>query len=290
MADRSSELVNMTEDCFFCTPHGDEDPLFACYYAAEHPAQPALVLVPPIGRERLRCYRELALLGRGLAARGHAVLRFDYRGEGESAGRFQEHDLTTRVEDTVSAVHELQRRSGCEQICLLGLRLGALVALMAAEQLRLERLILCDPICSPRRYARSLLRANLILQNQYFGGTTDNEAALRARLKQGEAISIHGFPMAHRLLDELEAIDPDPLLRRFRGRAALLHIAPREAPPRPDLRGWGERLAEAGEVSLRCVVMKFSWTSRSLWGTRITPLEQAVADWLERPTPRKEAS
>lgn len=237
-------------------------------------------MAPPIGRERLRCYRELANLARHLAAGGHPVLRFDYRGEGESTGQFQQTTLTSRAQDIAAAAAELRRVSGVEELCLLGLRLGAVLALMAANEVGAGRLVLVDPLCNPKGQINTLLRSNVVLQTHYTGKVSRDSNALREGLERGEPVFVYGFPVGKPLMDELATVDPVALLDAYKGEAELLYITPKESPPKRDLKRWLEHM-DPERTRTRCVVLAFNWTSRRRWMPRLDALNLAVAESLE---------
>jgi predicted alpha/beta hydrolase len=73
----------------------DGVPLYVAYRAAPEGAfqaperSQAIVIAPPLFEERKSSYAPLRRLARLLADAGHAVLRFDYRGSGESGGSAQ---------------------------------------------------------------------------------------------------------------------------------------------------------------------------------------------------------
>jgi hypothetical protein len=86
------------------------------YLPSSSSRRTAVVVVPALGRERLRIYHESSNLARQLAAAGHPVLRFDPRGEGESDCEFAASTVATRVEDTGAAGRELRRRAGTGEV------------------------------------------------------------------------------------------------------------------------------------------------------------------------------
>lgn len=73
-------------------------------------------------------------ISRALAARGWAVLRFDFTGLGESGGVFSQTDFTSNVEDVVSAASFLEERLGGAEL-LIGHSLGGAAVLAAAARL-----------------------------------------------------------------------------------------------------------------------------------------------------------
>lgn len=93
----------------------------------------ALLLLPPFFHEWQRSYRMFALLADALAARGVSVLRFDYRGTGESSGDDVDF-LPSRALDDADAALALLRERCDAPVTLLGVRGGALLAERLATQ------------------------------------------------------------------------------------------------------------------------------------------------------------
>jgi len=89
---------------------------------------------------------------------GFPVLRFDYYGCGDSSGSAEEGRVSQWLEDTSLAISEVRRRAGLDQVCLVGLRLGGALAMIAAEHSDLESMILWDPVVSGKDYLEGLLQ------------------------------------------------------------------------------------------------------------------------------------
>lgn len=275
--------MNQAEECgFWPLPAGEV--LYGALHRPEGPSQArGVVLLLPLGRERLRVYRESANLARHLAQLGYPVFRFDYRGEGESSGEFKRSTLASRQEDTRQAVALLQRETQVESVALVGMRVGALVALQAGVEGVSDLLVLWDPETKPKVFGRNMVRTNVVQQSHYFGQILRNEEELRAALGAGGTISAFGFRLGETLVNELESLDPMALLRRYSGGAVLLFSAPRQAKkPRPDLARWQQAILDAGgRAEVRCCVLNFSWTSRKQWQPSLDPLNEAVVRALE---------
>jgi uncharacterized protein len=94
----------------------------------------------------------LKLLAEGLAAHGVASLRYDKRGLGGSAGAMvAEHDLrfTTYVDDAVAWARFLKNQPGVTCVILAGHSEGALIAPMAALQVKTCGVISIDGMGRP---------------------------------------------------------------------------------------------------------------------------------------------
>jgi pimeloyl-ACP methyl ester carboxylesterase len=274
--------ARLLEDHFFFEPSAFEQPLYArTHIPVAGQRDLGVLVVPPIGRERQRILREMTNLGRDVAAAGFPVLRFDYRGEGESGGEFSESTVTTRVADTVAAAHELRRRSGAGRVALIGFHIGAVVAALAARDANADLLVCCDPACAIQPYVKNLIRASILQQSQYSGRPPELESEVRARLRAGNVINIYGFLAAAPLIDELETLDVTVALSEFSGSSAIMYFRPKEAPPPPPVHAWGALLGAPSRCAIRPLTMSFSWTTRKRWVPRLGPLNEAVVEWLQ---------
>jgi len=80
-------------------------------------------------------------VGRRFCGEGFAVLRFDFRGCGESGGRLEDTSLTGRMEDLESALDFVQEQ-GYGRIGVMGSSLGGTVAVLtAAKDRRIKALV-----------------------------------------------------------------------------------------------------------------------------------------------------
>jgi alpha-beta hydrolase superfamily lysophospholipase len=93
-----------------------------------------IVLCNPFGYEAMCTCRSYRHLADRLALQGFPVLRFDYHGTGDASGNDRDPRRWSAWQDSIhAAVDELRRLSGCAQVGLVGLRLGANLALLAAQ-------------------------------------------------------------------------------------------------------------------------------------------------------------
>lgn len=129
--------------------------LFGFFHPAVASAGTAVLLCYPLGAEQIRCHRLYRQLAHALSESGLPVLRFDYFGTGDSAGRSGEVDWSRCVADVATAADELRMRSGCPRILAFGTRLGANAAL-AASAARLDGLVAWDAVDDGAALVRGL--------------------------------------------------------------------------------------------------------------------------------------
>ncbi|MEO5822089.1 MAG: alpha/beta fold hydrolase [Vicinamibacteraceae bacterium] len=196
----------MTETPFFF-PNGSYN-LFGVFHEPPAPAsKSAFVFCHPWGEEKLWAHRVFVSFARALAADGHPVLRFDLMGNGDSDGEFSDSTLQTALSDVRCAVREVRRRTGQSTVSLMGLRLGASIAAMIADETPdVAHLILWAPIVDGGRYMQELLRINLTTQMASYKEIRQDRAALVAQMQQGQTVNIDGYELAHPQFAEVSGI------------------------------------------------------------------------------------
>ena len=227
----------MREEYRFLDLNGER--VFAGLHQPARPATRAVVICHPLGEEKLWSHRVLVSFARDLAEAGFAVLRFDFRGEGDSDRDFQETDLETRIQDVGLAVDTVRGLSpSVTDVTLMGLRLGASVAAAAAaDRSDVARLLLWDPVIDGAAYMQAVLRLNLMYQMAIHRQVIENRDALVERLAKGETVNIEGYEVAEPLFRQVSEFRLDQVLQRFPGATSILQINQSEAPVRPELAG-----------------------------------------------------
>ena len=116
-------------------------------------ARGGVVLCPPLGKEQVDSYRGMTLLAQKLCAQGLLVLRFDYRGTGDSWGDQDRPDAVAHWQRSIVEAVAYVRGCGVNDVGLVGLRVGALLACsVAAECGPLTAMTLWDPVVRGRSY------------------------------------------------------------------------------------------------------------------------------------------
>ncbi len=174
-----------------------------------------VVLCAALGEEKLWSHRVYVSLARELAAEGHAVLRFDCRGEGDSDLEFEEATLETRVDDALRAAAVLlEREPRLERCIFAGHRLGCAIAARAAARAPglAEALIAWDPIESGSTYLMQWLRSALASQLVATGKAPTRSALVKA-LQEGRTVPVDGYGVTPQLYRELTALQWRPLVQ-----------------------------------------------------------------------------
>jgi pimeloyl-ACP methyl ester carboxylesterase len=200
-------------DTFFF--NSDAHRLFGAFHppAAVEPRRCAVLLSPPLGHEYVQSYFAYRTLAAALAARGFPVLRFDYRGCGNSSGDLADAELSHWQVDLAQAAIELRTRAGIETICIGGLRFGGTLAALAAESdPAIDSILLWESVLSGGNYVEQLRATHAAFLRRLGLAAAD----------EGDMIEILGFAMQARLLRELAAIEPAHLARGIQNRHVLL--------------------------------------------------------------------
>jgi exosortase A-associated hydrolase 2 len=270
----------MSEHASFLDRNGER--LFTFLHLPPGPCRAGALICAPLAEEKLWSHRVLVSAARELARAGYAVLRFDFRGEGDSDRRFAESSLATRIEDARTAIDELRRHLVADgPITVLGLRLGASIAALAAlDHEGVDRLVLWEPVTDGAEYVRTILRSNLMHQMTRHRRVVEDREALIARLDRGESVNVEGYEFGGDLYRELSALRLDPRRPPATRANLLVRISGREAPPCDDLQplveGW------AG-TRLESVVEEPFWREIRSFYARAGNLFDATARWMGPP-------
>jgi pimeloyl-ACP methyl ester carboxylesterase len=163
-----------------------------------------IVICGAHGFEDLCSRSSLRLLAEEISARGCPVLRFDWRGTADSEGDSEApHRVATWLGNIGEAARKMVEETGVTEIVLVGLRLGALLALEAARDILPVRLVLLAPPASGR-----LLRRELEIMSRIFQGKpgASEDAGF-------DGVSAAGFRIARETLGDLALVAS----RRFSG-------------------------------------------------------------------------
>lgn len=176
--------MNYTEEAALFACQGDT--LLGILAKPETPAETGVVVIVGGPQYRVGSHRQFVLLSRALAAAGYAVLRFDYRGMGDSEGRKRDFEAVSA--DIAAAIDALQQRiPSMKHVALWGLCDGASAALLYCHETRDPRvsgLCLLNPwVRSEASLARTQVKhyyTHRLMQKEFLTKLLRGRVALNA--------------------------------------------------------------------------------------------------------------
>ena len=249
-----------------------DEQLFGVYYPPTGPEERSIgvVLCPPFGQEYMRSHRAFRQLGFLLSKTGSHVLRFDYRGSGDSSGDGESVTLESGVADIRTAVDELLASTDLDRIALVGLRLGAAQAVLAAEDCdAVKDLVLWDPVINGERYVDEML--NLAPRISTQNGDLGN-------LRDLDVVGVNGFPLTHLAMDQLSSLDLMQV--EYRNFDSVSVVCSHEREEFQNLRA---RLAQQGHEAFELIPSNGDWNQVKTFGGVLlhTSIVQQIVTWIE---------
>jgi pimeloyl-ACP methyl ester carboxylesterase len=251
-----------------------EMPLFGVYTPprASVAREAGVLLCAPIGLEYMRAHYAIRLVAMQLAATGFHVLRFDYHGTGDSSGKVGAGQYDIWLEDVVLAARELVDISGARAFTIVGLRMGAVLAIeaLARRGLKVQGFVLWDPVVDGRKYLALLEEMNTQM------------AALREARPQ-PTYDLLGAPFPGDLRAAIQEIDLEEGIRTLEAQGVALVISEDRPEYRALLNGMRDRWRD---TIYRPMADPVEWGSlKAAFDARMTgPFVRVVAEAAENLT------
>ncbi|WP_290646143.1 alpha/beta hydrolase [Aquabacterium sp.] len=173
-------------------------PLFGWLHQGTSPARDVgVVLCSPWGREEVSAHHSLRQWALLLSQHGWPCVRFDYPGEGDSAGdALLDGSVEAWVGGVFHAIAQLKQQTGVSKVCLLGVRAGVAMASLAAQgRDDVVGLIAVAPVVKGRGFVRELTAL------QAAASKRTEPQPLEGVFQSG------GYQMSQRTRDALSAVD-----------------------------------------------------------------------------------
>jgi pimeloyl-ACP methyl ester carboxylesterase len=269
-------MTNETPQFF---PNRESQRLFSVLHRVPS-ADLALVMCAPLFDEKLWSHRVLVNFARFVAARGVPVLRFDYFGDGESDGRFEDASVSTRVRDIQDAVEFCRRETGASRVILVGLGYGATLALRATLGQPLPGVVgvvAWSPVMDGRRYINDILRAHLSAQMLIHRKVIHDREALMGQILADQSVNIEGYEISRPLFTEMVDVDIVDLLRK-----ATVPVLIQQIGPVDRLDSQYQDLAQlTGSVQFEIIQELKFWTQQKKIFPACETLFERTAQWVD---------
>jgi Serine aminopeptidase, S33 len=199
---RVDEELGIREEVGFIGPDGER--MFSCIHLPDGEVRGAVLIASPVHAEHVANYRREVLLARRIAAGGLAVLRFHYRGAGNSDGETTDLTYGSMTDDARRARDHLAERAGSDVTAYLGTRLGAVVAADVAGESS-AGVALWEPILSGRVYLREIFRMSAMRELSQNREPRANSP--EQELVSSGTVDVLGYPIATKFHEEVTHLE-----------------------------------------------------------------------------------
>jgi alpha-beta hydrolase superfamily lysophospholipase len=232
-----------------------------------------VVICNPFGYEAICSHRGMRAFAEAIAAAGMPALRFDYSGTGDSAEIDSNADqVQVWTRDVLAAADELRRRTGVGPVCLLGFRLGAMLATLAAsESNSVSALITIAPIVTGRRYLRELRTTRMAASL----GLDPSESATDKQDASAGGMEVSGFAFSAATLAALAKVDLSTLQSPPMPQTLVIDgamLVPGGQAHSPEVQGRKTRVTLPGLVEMLMTPPQFAQVPKQVIA--------ATVDWL----------
>jgi amino acid adenylation domain-containing protein len=187
---------------------GEGNSLYGVLHGSRRGALDAALICGPVGQEQVRTGFVLSRLAKQLARDGVPTLTFDYFGCGDSLGDSVDANVGRWQADIAQAHAELRRRTNGARVTAIGVRLGALLLCQVAPELKIEKLLLWDPVHDGAAHGAELVA----MQRSYLRSVAHLGFWRRQRRARRPATELLGTTYSDAAFRELKALTLAPLL------------------------------------------------------------------------------
>lgn len=200
-----------------------------------------------------------------LTEKGYLVLRFDYKGCGESSGEYGSNRLSDLIEQTEAIIQFAYEELPIKELILLGHSLGGAVALLTAiNDIRVSRLIQWAAVGNPAYDIKRI-----------FGAERLNELAER------EIVDFNGYSFYQTYFESLAEYHPLETCHSFSGDVLLAHGSADQDIPYHYMNEYKNNYLQRQKGTVKTLLIengKHTFSSASQFNELIS----GTIQWLER--------
>lgn len=192
----------------------------------------AVVIVPPFAEELNKCRRMMALQAKALAAAGTPCCYLDFSGTGDSEGEFADVRVTHWTDQLQMLTGLLRTEYGVDAPDLLGVRLGALLAVQYARRsdALVRRLVFWQPVAEGGQYLKQFLRTRVMASAIGAGAGRESIADLRRALATTGYVEVAGYRLSDALARDLESLSLSELPQQLAQRTHWIEVQGGQSP------------------------------------------------------------
>lgn len=178
--------------------------LYYVIHRTTSPCRAKVVLAGPFATERSHRHISWTRWARFLARHNVEAIRFDYRGVGESSGRFEDMSFSSWYADVVAFIRFFSNEGGEAPLIIHGVGLGALLGYRAFVEDHGSALLMWLPPASGQQMLHEELK--LRLANDFVINPKLNKTREQyfAEINAGGCVEVEGFGWTRRLLDNIQ--------------------------------------------------------------------------------------
>lgn len=176
----------------------------------------------PIFEEKVFTYSYVKHLAENLVDKGFMVCRFDYLGEGDSDDSNERIGIQDWVNNINDLILHIKENNEIIKVNIIGLRLGANIALEAAKQEVFDKVVLLAPIDSGEKYINELLRYNLSMQFAAYRCVKYDRVDLKKSIASGQSVNILGYELYEKLYNDISGFNLTAQLENIRNKVSVI--------------------------------------------------------------------
>ena len=202
--------------------------VFGVLHVPETIPAPGVVMCHGFTGHKAETHRLFVTTARDFCDHGLVVLRFDFRGSGDSEGEFRDMTISREIQDAQAAVRFLAGNVSVnpDRIGALGLSLGGCVAACLSGREHLQALVLWAAVAHPKR----------IFERRFPElGTTD-------------MIDMQGWGLGRGFVEDSRNIHPLEEVKKHAGPVLVMHGTKDESVPPSDAKEYCEAIGSRSQL------------------------------------------